>query len=113
MAFVDIEVNGRAYRLLCEPGQEARIADLAGYVDGRLREATGGGKAGSDAMNLLVTCLVLADELRDVIAGRDVLAQRGLVGTDSELEKEAAAMAETLDRVAERVEEVAARLERA
>ena len=33
MAQVDIEVNGRFYRMLCEDGQEARLQELAAYVD--------------------------------------------------------------------------------
>lgn len=63
MAKVDIDVNGRPYRMLCENGQEERLRELAGYVDGRLRQLTGGGRSGSEAQMLLMTCLVLADEL--------------------------------------------------
>jgi len=101
MAQVDIEVNGRAYRMLCEDGQERRLQELAAYVDGRLKDLTGGGKSGSEAQMMLMTCLVLADELQDVKAGR------GIPGMD---EGEVAA---GIDHVAQRIEEVAARLERA
>lgn len=114
MASVDIEVNGRAYRLNCEPGQENRIRDMAAYVESRLKSVTGGGRSGSDAQQLLVTCLVLADELREVLSGRDVLVGRGMLGKEpATSEEEIEEMAAAIDRLTERIEEVAERLERA
>jgi len=104
MPQVDIEVNGRAYRLLCEDGQEGRLRELAAYVDARLKQLTGGGKLGSDTQMMLMTCLVLADELQDVMAGRGIAP----LSTVNEAEVAAA-----VDHVAQRIEEVAARLERA
>ncbi|WP_372396991.1 cell division protein ZapA [Azospirillum sp. HJ39] len=102
MPQVDIEVNGRLYRMLCEDGQEARLRELAAYVDERLRRLTGGGRSGSEAQMMLMTCLVLADELQDVLSGK------GIAPAIDE-----AAVAGALDHVAKRIEEVAARLERA
>ncbi|SMH58960.1 cell division protein ZapA [Azospirillum agricola] len=104
MAQVDIEVNGRAYRMLCEDGQERRLRELADYVDGRLKQLTGGGKSGSEAQMMLMTCLVLADELQDVMAGRGITAKPTI---------DEAEVASGIDHVAKRIEEVAARLERA
>lgn len=104
MAQVDIEVNGRAYRVFCEDGQEARLRELAAYVDTRLKQVTGGGKSGSEAQMLLLTAIVLADEMQDVMAGR------GIVPVPAVDEEEVAA---AVEHVAQRIEEVAARLERA
>lgn len=104
MAQVDIEVNGRAYRMLCEDGQEGRLRDLAAYVDTRLKQLTGGGKVGSEAQMMLMTCLVLADELQDAMAGR------GMAPLSTVKEEE---VASAVDHVARRIEEVAARMERA
>jgi len=112
MPTIDIEVNGRAYRLVCEAGQENRIRELAAYVENRLLELTGGGRAGSDASNLLVTCIVLADEMQDVVSGRDVLAERGIVSS-GERQQKAEDLAKTVECLADRIEEVAGRLERA
>jgi cell division protein ZapA len=111
MATVDIEVNGRAYRLLCEPGQENRIRELAAYVEARLKVVTGG-RSGSDAHMLLATCLVLADELQDVMSGREVLTGRGMVSA-AVPEEELEGMAASVDGLTRRIEEVAERLERA
>lgn len=110
MRTVDIEINGRPYRVACEPGQEPRLNDLAAYVDGRLKALTGGGRSGTEAQMLVLTCLVLADELLDVIAGREVLAGRGLVAGGGTPDQ-AASLAAAVDGIARRIEEVAARLE--
>lgn len=111
MARVDIEINGRPYRFGCEDGQEQRLFDLAAYVDQRLKEVTGGGKLGSDAQMLAVTCVVLADELQEALAQRDralaAAAQPPAPRTDD------GELAAAVDHVARRIEEVAARLERA
>ena len=104
MAQVDIEVNGRAYRVFCADGQEARLRELAAYVDAKLKQVTGGGKSGSDAQMLVLTAIVMADEMQDVMAGR------GISPVSSVNEAEVAA---AVDNVAQRIEEVAARLERA
>ncbi len=110
MATVEIEVNGRAYRLNCEDGQEGRLRELAGYVDQRLRALTGGGKAGSDAQMLLMTALVLADELQETAAGRGIPMPAAPAAGPA---MDEAAVAAALDGVARRIEGVAARLERA
>lgn len=113
MATVEVEVNGRPYLLACEDGQESRLRELAAYVDHRLKGLTGGGRSGAEAQMLVMTCLVLADELQDVIAGRDVLAGRGLVAHTGLAPEEAEDLATSVNDLAERIEEVAARLERA
>ncbi|NYZ15320.1 cell division protein ZapA [Azospirillum sp. RWY-5-1] len=114
MATVEVEVNGRPYLLACEDGQESRLRELAAYVDHRLKGLTGGGRSGAEAQMLVITCLVLADELQDVIAGRDVLAGRGLVAHHPGLApEEAEDLTASVNDLAERIEEVAARLERA
>ncbi len=107
MALVDIEVNDRSYQLHCEDGQEQRLRDLAAYLDGRLKQVTGGGRSGSDVQMLMVTALVLADELQEVMSGRGLSVPR-----PGPTPEEAEAVA-AVDTIARRIEEVAARLERA
>jgi cell division protein ZapA len=106
MARIDIEVNGRPYSMACQDGQEVRLKDLAGYVDGRLKDLTGGGRAGSEAQMLVMTCLVLADELHDLMAGRGLAVPPRTGAAD------AAGLVDAVNAVARRLEEVAARLER-
>ncbi len=107
MARVDIEVNGRPYQLNCEEGQEQRLRDLAAYLDGRIRQVTGGVRSGTEAQMLVVTALVLADELQDAKAGRGASALTAPAFPD---EVEMVAMVE---RIVGRIEDVAVRLERA
>lgn len=115
MAVVDVEVNGRMYRLTCEAGQEVRIRELADAVDQRVRAGAGGGRVGSDAQMLLLAAIQIADELRDVVGGRNELAARGLIGAgrDPAAEGRLAEAARTIDELALRIETVASRLERA
>ena len=110
MARVDIEVAGRFYQLNCEDGQEPRLRELAAYLDGRVNQVTGGVRSGTDAQMLVLTALVLADELQEARAGRAATVAAPAPAEPSLDEAEAAA---AVDRIAQRIEEVAARLERA
>jgi len=69
MAEVAITVNGRSYRLQCGDGEEARLRELAAYVksrmDGLKREL---GNV-DEARLLLMTALLIADDLWDATAG--------------------------------------------
>ncbi|WP_448190539.1 cell division protein ZapA [Azospirillum sp. sgz301742] len=111
MARVDIEVNDRLYQINCEDGQEQRLRDLAGYLDGRLKQVTGGGRSGSDAQMLVLTALVLADELQEAMAGRGLSVP--IPGPTPDPSGEEAEVAAAIDAIARRIEEVAARLEHA
>jgi cell division protein ZapA len=70
MAEVAITVNGRSYRFACGDGEEARLKELAAYVksrmDGIKREHSG---SISDDRLLLMTALLIADDLWDATAG--------------------------------------------
>lgn len=108
MRRVDFTLNGRSHSLNCEPGQEARVAELAAYIDRRMTEITGGG-GGNDVQNLLVTCMVLADELmeaRAALAGSGRPAPAPVPADDT-------VMVAAVDGLAKRIEDIAARLERA
>lgn len=65
MGQVAVTLNGRSYRLSCEPGEEARLTLLAAEVKARLDTLIGQfGNAGDDRL-LLMAALTLADELLD------------------------------------------------
>lgn len=69
MGEVAITVNGRAYRFACDAADEPRLKELAAYVasrlDGLKREH---GNAGDDRL-LLLTALMIADDLWDATSG--------------------------------------------
>jgi cell division protein ZapA len=73
MGQVAITINGRTYAVQCRDGEEARLIELANYVRDRedaVAEAfqSGGGPIGDDRL-LLLTALLLADELWEARAG--------------------------------------------
>lgn len=66
MAEQEITINGRNYLVACEDGQEEALLRLAGNLDGRVRELEQAvGKVG-EARLLVMTALLLADELEAV-----------------------------------------------
>ncbi len=113
MERVQITVGGRPYELACNRGEEQRIIDLARYVDHRVSELANGGGRGDDVRLLVMTCLVLADELSDVLGLLEASQARSddstlapVVSADGE------ALIADLNGLAERIEAVAASLER-
>lgn len=122
MADVNMSIHGKAYSIACDAGQETRVVELGKYVDARLREIAAAGAASSEAHLLVLTALVLADEiyeLRDLVADlrsrtpkvireevEIAAAQR--VSEDEELEILAAIeqLASRIDTVAERLQKI-------
>ncbi len=68
MAALTVEVNGRAYPVGCEDGQEAHVQALARQLDAQVREvARTVGQVG-EARLVLMAALLTADELSDARA---------------------------------------------
>jgi cell division protein ZapA len=103
MPQVTVTINGRNYPIACKDGEEERIGELARYVDDKMRNfAQELGNIGETRL-LLLTALVLADELADAQAatGR---ARAGNGAADGKL-------AAGIDSLASRLEAIAAKLE--
>lgn len=66
MAEISLTINGRIYAIACDDGQERRVTALGRYVDERLKEIARVGAATNDAHLLVLTALVLADEIYDL-----------------------------------------------
>jgi len=108
MPMVDITINGRSYAVQCGEGEELRLRRLAQYVDSRVREqAAQAGQIG-DARLLVLTSILIADELDDALAEIKRL-QGDMEQARAHAESESAA---AVDRVAERLEQLAAALEK-
>jgi cell division protein ZapA len=100
MAQVEIEVGGRRYELACRDGEEERLRLLGRLVDAKAADvARAIGKA-SETRELLLTALLLADELDEARGA----AARGRI--------EEAQRVAAMDRCAEKLETLAARLEK-
>lgn len=97
MAQVRLAVGGRTYDLACRDGEEPRLEMLASMLDAKARDAGQLVGSANEARQLLLAGLLLADELSDLRAGAPDPGK--------------AALARTLDQLAERVESLAERLE--
>ena len=65
MSKVTISLNGRAFTIGCEDGQQAYLRELAGHLDGHVRDlAEKVGQIG-DVRLLLMAALIVTDEMRE------------------------------------------------
>jgi cell division protein ZapA len=65
MAQVSVRINGRHYQVACEDGQEAHLQKLAAYIDERVAELVRDVGQVGDARLLVMSSLLIADELAD------------------------------------------------
>ncbi len=103
MAQVAVVINGRSYRVSCDEGQEERVLGLGRRVDQQVADLAGRLGQVGEMQLLVMTALLLADELSEA-EGR--LQAGGAGGGVDE-----AAAAAALESCAERLESIAARLE--
>ena len=105
MAEVTVEINGRRHQLACDDGQEEHVRNLGIYVDGKVQHmAQQIGQVGEPRL-LLMACLMIADELHEARDGGDRGRSPAAAGAGED--KAAAA----LESVADRLHDIAARLE--
>jgi cell division protein ZapA len=100
MAQVEIEISGRRYELACRDGEEERFKLLGRLVDAKAAEVTRAIGKASEARELLLTALLLADELDE---NRGASAR----GRIEEAQRVAA-----IERCADKLEMLAERLEK-
>lgn len=110
MATVTVSVGGQSHTIGCGPGEEARVTELAEYVDSRAMELSAGAAQPTYNRLLLMTALMIADDLAtaldDVDRARDsAAAEPGPAGVAS------GADPARMRRIADRLEAYADRLE--
>jgi cell division protein ZapA len=109
MALVNVTINGRAYQIACDDGQEEHLARLAGYVDKRVSELTATMGQIGDTRLLVMASLLIADELADTRSALESeRASHAALAPETE-----EVIADGIDALAKRIEEIAARLEAA
>ena len=110
MPTVTIPLNGRNYDIACGPGEEDRVQEMAARLRERM-EGISRSLGGTPQENVLfaVTSLLLADELEQ---REKELGEARLKLKDSAQHREVN-LAQTLERLAGRIEAIAARLEAA
>lgn len=124
MADVNISINGRIYEIGCDQGQEGRVVDLAAYIDQRLQQISRSGAAYNDAHLMVLTTLVLADEIFELREGGQnapAAAAKAARGAAAAAPAPAgglsaadeAALARVLEQVTKRIEGIAAKMQAA
>jgi cell division protein ZapA len=107
MASVEIQVASRKYHIACRDGQEEHFRMAGALVDQKAQEAASALGALPEARQLLFAALLLADEIKELHAGKMPPAPPPpppAPSTDP-------AVVNTLEQLAERMESLAARLE--
>jgi cell division protein ZapA len=102
MAQVTIRINGYAYTVGCEDGQEPHLERMATEIEQRINSIKAIGGQSGEARLLMLAALLLADELHDL---RDGPGATTPVPDKADAERRA-----KLRRVAARAEEIAADL---
>ena len=99
MAQVSVTIDNRRYRLACNEGEEARLEQLAGMIDGKIAELRRSFGEIGDQRLVVMAALTTADSL--IEAQREIEAER---------ERGRAAIARA-DAAAAQIDALGARLE--
>ncbi len=115
MAEVTVTINGRNYGIACDDGQEKRVVELGQYINTQLRAISSAGAATTESHLLVLTSLVLADELQDV---KDKLASLDATGAESSnaqsiSDEDREALGNAVEHLNQRVIQIANRLKEA
>ncbi len=110
MPLVNVTVNGRAYTIACDEGEEEHLKELAGHVDAKVRELTGSVGQVGDQKLMLMAAVLITDELLEARARLEGHAKK--VGELSEAQAELSGRAgQSEDRAARTLEDAAKRIE--
>lgn len=119
MAQVSVTINGRAYQIACDDGQEEHLRQLAGYIDRRVSELVAAMGQIGDMRLLVMVSLLIADELSEVTKQLDQSgkqldeAKRASEDALSRASRGEEKAASALEGIAARIEDIAAKLEHA
>lgn len=115
MADISITINGRNYGIACDDGQERRVKELASYVDARVREIARSGAASTESHLLVLTSIILADEIADLRAAgaqyQQPPVQTAPVGISMSQDDEEAIVS-AIDLLAARIDSIASNLQK-
>jgi cell division protein ZapA len=117
MPQISITVNGRAYSVSCEEGDEEHLMALGRYFDKRVRELSQSiGQVGETRL-FLIAGLTAADDLSEALAKIEDLEaeveaiKEGRPTVSERVERTESMAAEMLEVAARRLEDIAGRLE--
>lgn len=109
MAEVNVSIHGKIYGISCDDGQERHVQDMARYVDSRLKEIAGAGAATNESHLLVLTALVLADEVSE--SRMNAHSQAGSV-EERMNEEDERIIVEAINHLSARIDSVSDRLQK-
>lgn len=110
MSHINVNINGRQYRMACEEGQEPQLLKLAESLESRIQSLRGKFGEIGDARLIVMAALTVCDELLDandrIRALEDEIgALRGVrVAAADRARATQAAVAKALNAAADRIE---------
>ena len=116
MPLVNVMVNGRAYTIACDEGEEDHLRDLAKHVDSKVRELLESVGQVGDQRLLLMAAVLITDEYFEVTTRLETTSQKlaELAGTHDESEGVSGTTAiASLEATAKRLEDLTAKIARA
>lgn len=115
MGEVSLEINGRNYGIVCDDGQEDRVAEVGQYVNQRARDIAAAGAAANDTHLLALTSLLLADEIKEMQDNGGTAPQQAMPQPSEPQrvsEEEERLIIEAIDHLASHIETVADRMQK-
>src|SRR5579863_1808957 len=110
MPLVNVMVNGRAYTIACDEGEEDHLRQLAATVDAKAREVLSSVGQVGDARLLLMAALLMADEHHAAVSGPDAPVpgdkESARVKLERQVSEAQSAAADALERAAKQVEDI-------
>ena len=110
MAQVTIKINGYAYNVGCEDGQEGHLQSMATQIESRIDSIKALGGTSGEARLLMLAALLMADELHDTKAELEAL--RAAAPRTARPAKAEGELGKRMNKLAQRAEQIAANLER-
>ena len=104
MANIDIEIGGRRYNVACRDGEEEHLHSVAAEVNRRATDAAAAMGSLTETRQLLFAALLIADEIKEIRAGAGI--------PEPVAPPPDPAVAQSLERLAQRIETLADSLER-
>ena len=109
MAQMTIRINGYAYVVGCDDGQEAHLTAMANEIEARVNSIKALGGQSGESRLLVLAALLMADELHDLkLEAAQLRATRP--AAEAKQGSGDAALRRRLARLAERAEAIAAQL---
>ncbi len=104
MAEIDLIIAGRPYRVACRSGEEESLRAAARLVDAKSRDAISGLGTLSEARQLLLAGLLLADQLIEQRDGEGAHAAVERTAPDPQISARAEQLASRLESLAQSLE---------